>query len=216
MLLVATCLPYFALYTRDLRLVGRRRRDLLEVYALNLLLLPVNLGGVVKSVHQAVTGNRIPFGRAPKVSDRTAAPALYVAVTLLFLAEWSTGAGIDADSGRITHAVLGGLNAVILALAITRYMGWRNAAADLTAPARVRLQHRFTTANTANTAEVKAAPETNPPEALPHPASTGASTRSTPSFPRSSTPGGTNTHPGRAAPTAAKYHLARHDHQRSR
>jgi cellulose synthase (UDP-forming) len=78
-LVLGTALPYFALYARDLSLIGRRRRDLLEVYALNLLLLPVNLGGVLTSIRQGLTGRRIPFGRTPKVSDRTAAPAGYIA-----------------------------------------------------------------------------------------------------------------------------------------
>src|SRR4029079_12206361 len=39
-----TALPYYVAYARDLRLAGYRRvADLLHVYALNLLLLPVNL-----------------------------------------------------------------------------------------------------------------------------------------------------------------------------
>ncbi|UZJ23649.1 hypothetical protein RHODO2019_10535 [Rhodococcus antarcticus] len=227
-LLVATSLPYFALYTRDLRLVGRRRRDLLEIYALNLLMLPVNLGGVVKSVHQAITGERIPFGRTPKVSDRTAAPALYVALTLLLITAWSAGAGIDATSGRLTHAVLGGLNAVILALAVTRYMGWRNAAADLTAPARNRLRTRPATANNA---KVEATPGAHSPRTQLHPAPTAASTGYTPTTAARTHPTHTkhplprvvharwdqhrtNTRPSSTAPTAGKHHLAHRDHQR--
>ncbi|MGY1692111.1 glycosyltransferase family 2 protein [Geodermatophilus sp. SYSU D01105] len=139
-LLVGTSVPYFALYARDLRLMGRRRRELLEVYALNLLMLPVNLGGVVMSVRQALTGRRIPFGRTPKVSDRTAAPALYVASTLVLLALWAVGATVDAVAGRDLHAVLGGANAVLLAVAVTRYIGWRHALGDLTAPLKGRLR----------------------------------------------------------------------------
>ncbi len=40
-----TALPYFLLYGRDLVLCGYRASDLLRVYALNLLLIPVNVGG---------------------------------------------------------------------------------------------------------------------------------------------------------------------------
>jgi cellulose synthase (UDP-forming) len=138
-LVVATCVPYFALYARDLRLIGRRRRDLFEVYALNLLLLPVNLGGVVMSVRQGLTGRRIPFGRTPKVSNRTAVPALYIALTVLLLALWSTGAVVDWLAGRDQHAAMGALNTAVLAVAITRYIGWRHALIDLVAP----LRHRF-------------------------------------------------------------------------
>ena len=36
-----TALPYFALYARDLKLSGYRYWDILGVYALNLLLIPV-------------------------------------------------------------------------------------------------------------------------------------------------------------------------------
>src|SRR5256885_1060029 len=79
--------PYFFLYARDLVRTGYRYADLLRVYALNLMLIPVNLGGVLKSLEQALTGRKTPFGRTPKVSGRTAAPALYV------LAEYGCSAG---------------------------------------------------------------------------------------------------------------------------
>lgn len=139
LLLAATSIPYFALYARDLRLLGRRRRGLLGVYALNLLMLPVNLGGVLMSIRQGLTGQRIPFGRTPKVADRTAAPARYIALTLALLALWCTGAIVDCLAGRYLHAAMVGANAVVLAAATTRYIGWRHALADLTAPLRARL-----------------------------------------------------------------------------
>src|SRR5881394_612214 len=61
-----TALPYYALYARDLRQSGYSRgTDLLQGYALNLLLLPVNIGGVLRSLHQACKGHRIPFLRPP-------------------------------------------------------------------------------------------------------------------------------------------------------
>ena len=69
-----TALPYYLLYGRDLVLAGYRWIDLFRVYALNLLLIPVNLGGVFKSLQQAVTRRTIPFSRTPKVAGRTTAP----------------------------------------------------------------------------------------------------------------------------------------------
>jgi len=54
-------------YGRDLVRIGYRLRDLVRVYALNLLLIPVNLGGVFKSIQQGITRRKIPFGRTPKV-----------------------------------------------------------------------------------------------------------------------------------------------------
>src|SRR5262249_38902510 len=73
-----TAAPYYILSAVDLRRIGYRRRDVLRVYALNLLLIPVSLGGVLRSVQQACTGRRSSFGRTPKVVGRTAAPAGYV------------------------------------------------------------------------------------------------------------------------------------------
>jgi hypothetical protein len=73
--LPVTAIPYFTLYLRDLLLCGYRPGDLFRVYALQLLLIPVHLGGVLKSLQQARTGAKIPFGRTPKVVGRTAAVA---------------------------------------------------------------------------------------------------------------------------------------------
>lgn len=72
-------LPCYWLYARDLRLAGYRKSgDLLRVYALNLLLLPVHLGGVLRSLRQSWTGQKIPFRRTPKVTGRTRTPARYL------------------------------------------------------------------------------------------------------------------------------------------
>jgi cellulose synthase (UDP-forming) len=173
-LVALTCLPYFVIYARDLRLLGRRRRDLFEVYCLNLLLLPVNLGGVVMSVRQGLSGRRIPFGRTPKISDRTSAPALYLAGTFGLLALWAVGALLDGSSGRPVHGVLGAVNAALLAFAISRYVGWRHAVADLLAPV-CALRRRSRPA----VPEAPAGPEGDPvqPEptvAITLPARTGA------------------------------------------
>ena len=46
-----TALPYFCLYARDLQLAGYRASDFVRVYSLNLVLIPINLGGVLKSLH---------------------------------------------------------------------------------------------------------------------------------------------------------------------
>jgi cellulose synthase (UDP-forming) len=131
------CLPYFALYARDLKLAGYRGRDIGHVYALNLLLTPVNLGGVLKSMQQGLTGRRIPFGRTPKVAARTPAPALYVLATCAMLLMWATAAAFDAAASRWVHAALAGTNAAVLIYAITRFIGWRHCLQDL----HLALQH---------------------------------------------------------------------------
>jgi cellulose synthase (UDP-forming) len=81
MLLVLASLPYFLAYARDLLLSGYRYGDFFKVMALNILLVPVNLAGVLKSLEQAVTGEHIPFCRTPKVQGKTLVPFLYVAAT---------------------------------------------------------------------------------------------------------------------------------------
>lgn len=123
--------PYFGLYARDLVQAGYRVSDVVRVYALTLLLIPVHLGGVVRSLQQAWTGRQVPFGRTPKVPTRTPVPALYVVATLLLLGQWVFAAGDDLGSDRNGRAVFTALNAGLLAHAVTRFLGWRSAVGDL-------------------------------------------------------------------------------------
>ncbi|RJQ46298.1 MAG: glycosyl transferase [Gammaproteobacteria bacterium] len=115
--------PYFLLYARDLAQIGYRASDALRVYALNLLLIPVNLGGVLKSLHQAATGRKTPFARTPKVTGRTAVPALYAAAPLLLFGLWLIGAGVSAWQGYGVLAACGLVNAAFLAYAIRTFVG---------------------------------------------------------------------------------------------
>jgi hypothetical protein len=126
-----TALPYFALYGRDLVQCGYRAGDVVRAYALNLMLLPVNLGGVFKSIQQALTGRKTPFGRTPKVENRTAVPPLYI------LAEWALIAAlvclitVDITRGRWLHALFGVVNGGLLLYAILHFMGVRESLEDL-------------------------------------------------------------------------------------
>lgn len=126
-----SALPYFVLYARDLRYSGYRASDLARVYALNLLLIPVNIGGVLGSLRQAATGRRIPFGRTPKISDRTATPRLYVLAEYALLASWLIGFGRDIAAGRWVSGAFCLANAGMLAYAIAAFMGLRESWADL-------------------------------------------------------------------------------------
>jgi len=124
-------LPYFMLYGHDLVLSGYRGRDLYGVYALNLLLVPINLAGVGKSIQQGFTGKRIPFGRTPKVSGRTAsAPGFILAIYgLLFLSLF--GATTDLLEGRYGYAMFSLLNASALVYALVRLVGIQESWQDL-------------------------------------------------------------------------------------
>jgi cellulose synthase/poly-beta-1,6-N-acetylglucosamine synthase-like glycosyltransferase len=121
----AAALSYFALYTRDLVRLGYPARDMLHAYSLNLLLLPVHLGAVWKSLRQGLTGRRTPFGRTPKVPGETPAPTVY------HLAEYALAGAIglallaDIWAGRWFHATFLMLNGAALVFALIRFVGWR-------------------------------------------------------------------------------------------
>ena len=125
-----TAVPYFWLYGRDLRLMGYERLDLLRVYALNLLLIPVHIGGVLQSVRQGIRQTKLPFSRTPKVGQRTRVSPPYVAVTWFLIGQWTTGAVWDFYNGFPSHGVFSALNAIIMAYAVSIFMGWRESWAD--------------------------------------------------------------------------------------
>jgi cellulose synthase (UDP-forming) len=126
-----TTLPYFFLYGRDLTRLGYRASDLLRVYALNLLLIPVNLGGVFTSIKQAILKTKIPFGRTPKVSDRTSVPVFYLAATYGFLSCCLATLVADIGSGRSLHALFTASNGAFLAYGILKFIGLQATAEDL-------------------------------------------------------------------------------------
>jgi glycosyl transferase family 2 len=124
-------LPYYVLYGRDMRFAGYRWSDLFRVYALNLLLLPVNAAGVLLSLRQLVTGRKAPFGRTPKVQSRTAVPpayALFHATLLLYLVGTSV---VDLVQGLYSHAGFALASSAFLAYAIGAFVGWRESCSDL-------------------------------------------------------------------------------------
>ena len=126
-----TAAPYYLLYAVDLRSIGYEWRDVLRVYALNLLLIPVNLGGVLRSVQQACTGRRSTFGRTPKVAGRTAAPAGYVLAEAGLLGWWLFGALMELEAGRELNGIFALVNAAFLLYALVRFVGLRQAWDDV-------------------------------------------------------------------------------------
>jgi len=126
-----TAVPYYLLYAVDLRSIGYRWRDVLRVYALNLLLIPVHLGGVLRSVQQACTGRRSTFGRTPKVVGRTAAPAGYVLAEAGLLGWWTFGALMELEAGHRLNGLFALANAAFLLYALVRFVGLREACEDL-------------------------------------------------------------------------------------
>src|SRR5690606_24594461 len=60
-LVILAAAPYFIAMASDLKYCGYNRTDILRIYGFNLILLPVNLAGVLKSMQQALTAKKIPF-----------------------------------------------------------------------------------------------------------------------------------------------------------
>jgi cellulose synthase/poly-beta-1,6-N-acetylglucosamine synthase-like glycosyltransferase len=116
---------YFVLYARDLSQAGYRASDAWRAYALNLLLVPVNLSGVGQSLWQMITGTKSSFGRTPKVADRTRVGAgiLLSVSALLGLCLWRLGC--DVRQGFWFHAVFSLVNGGLLAYALARFVGAR-------------------------------------------------------------------------------------------
>ncbi|WP_082513337.1 MULTISPECIES: glycosyltransferase family 2 protein [unclassified Leifsonia] len=123
-------LPYFLAMASDLRYAGYRRSDVLRIYGFNLIMLPVNLAGVLKSMQQALTGKKIPFVRTPKVKNRTAAPLLYVVTPFLIVAFSLLTLWRDVTAGNWGNAAFAGINAVLASWAIVAYIGIGNALVD--------------------------------------------------------------------------------------
>lgn len=130
-LLPLACLPYFYLYGRDLILIGYRPLDLLRVYALNLMLLPVNLGGVMKSLQQMIYKYKIPFGRTPKVHGRTGVPVLYLAAIYGLLLLCISASVMDLLDAKYPHAAFCMINSMFLGYVVIRFVGLRNTLEDI-------------------------------------------------------------------------------------
>ncbi|NHI20792.1 glycosyltransferase [Phycicoccus endophyticus] len=131
-LVVGAALPYFICMASDLKLCGHRRMDVFRIYGFNLVLLPVNLAGVLKSIQQAFTGQKIPFARTPKVRNRTAAPGLHVLVPYLIVVYSLVTAWRSSLHGNWGNLAFALFNAVLAAMAIQAYIGIRNSVVDMT------------------------------------------------------------------------------------
>jgi len=152
--LLALC--YLAMYLLDLRRSGYAWLDVGRVYALNLLLIPVNLGGLLLSLRQMATGRKPRFVRTPKVDAPISAPGLAIVAEMAMLSFWLLFAVHLLVDGRAEQAVFVLVHVGLLAYAIARYIGWRAAMADLLADCRARARRD----------EIAA----HPGSAAPHPA----------------------------------------------
>jgi cellulose synthase/poly-beta-1,6-N-acetylglucosamine synthase-like glycosyltransferase len=130
-LVLLAALPYFIAMASDLKSLGYRRSDVLRIYGFNLILLPVNLAGVLKSLQQAATGKKIPFARTPKVKNRTAAPLLYVVAPYAIVAFSLLTLYRDYLAQNWGNAAFAAFNAVLASWAILSYIGVVNSIVDV-------------------------------------------------------------------------------------
>jgi len=124
-------LPYFIAMGMDLRYCGYRFRDIVWIYGFNLILLPVNLAGVFKSIEQAITSKKIPFARTPKVRNRTAAPLLYVVAPYVIVVFSVLTFLRDFQAQNWGNATFAAFNAILGMAAIVAYVGIGNSIVDV-------------------------------------------------------------------------------------
>ena len=130
-IVVAAALPYFLAMSSDLHRLGYKRTDIFRVYAFNLILLPVNLSGTIKSLQQAAAKSKIAFARTPKVANRTAAPALYILAAYFIAAFSFLTLANDIRIENWYHAAFAAFNGLLTTYAIGAFIGFRNSIVDI-------------------------------------------------------------------------------------
>jgi hypothetical protein len=167
-LILLAALPYFASMASDLKRCGYKRTDILRIYGFNLILLPVNLAGVLKSIQQAITGKKIPFARTPKVANRTATAPLFTLSALLIIAFsiYSVWRDLhDPAHQNLGNAAFASFNAVFASYAVIAFIGLRAIFVDTLVGLR---EHLYVTEKPARPARRRLAEPTAPaPVQLP-------------------------------------------------
>jgi cellulose synthase/poly-beta-1,6-N-acetylglucosamine synthase-like glycosyltransferase len=139
----ASAIPYFGLFALDLSREGYRFSDIFRVYALNLLLVPVNLAGTINSIRQIRWGKKMPFGRTPKVEGRTSAPAIYIVIEYLATLLLIVGGLAYLLLGDYVYAAFSLGSGIFLAYAIVTFIGLRPSWEDLRVARRERATARL-------------------------------------------------------------------------
>lgn len=129
-LVLLAALPYFLAMASDLRYSGYNAMDIFRIYGFNLIMLPVNLAGVLKSIEQGITGKKIPFARTPKIKNRTASAPIYVIAPLLIVAFSLFTVWRNVMVENWGNALFAGFNAFVASWAIVTYIGFGNIIAD--------------------------------------------------------------------------------------
>lgn len=130
-LVLLAALPYFISMAVDLKYCGYNYSDIFKIYGFNLILLPVNLAGVLKSLQQGLTGKKIPFARTPKIKNRTVAPLSYVLAPLFIISFSIFTMWRNIEGEHWGNAAFAGFNTVAITWATIAYIGIGNMFADI-------------------------------------------------------------------------------------
>ena len=123
--------PYFVSMAIDLRYCRYRYRDIIQIYGFNLILLPVNFAGTMKSIGQALTSRKTPFARTPKIKNRTAASLMYVLCPLLIVGFSAFTMWRNIMGGNWGNAIFAGFNTFAASWAIAAHIGVSHTFADI-------------------------------------------------------------------------------------
>jgi hypothetical protein len=129
-LVLLAALPYFIAMASDLKYCRYSYLDIFNIYGFNLILLPVNLAGVLKSIEQILTGRKIPFARTPKVRDRVSAPLLFVVSPIAIVLFSIYILWLNINAANWGNAIFAGFNAISAIWAIITYIGLGNLITD--------------------------------------------------------------------------------------
>lgn len=131
MWIMLSAIPASILYLRTLMVSGCSAFDIFRVFSLNMMLMPVIFGGVIKQFEQMITGKKIPFGRTPKVVGRTAAPAVYYMVEFLMAGGFLYVCSHDIAAHHWFHALFTAMNSAFMLYAVTFFVGVNAAFEDI-------------------------------------------------------------------------------------
>lgn len=127
---MALSAPYFVVMASDLKRCGYKATDVLRIYGFNLVMLPVNASGVLRSLVQIVSGHKAAFARTPKVRCRSVAPVTFVLFPYVIMGLATVALLADIEQGRWAHAVFAGTNLALALPATIAIIGLRHSILD--------------------------------------------------------------------------------------
>ncbi len=130
-LVLLAAAPYFLSMAVDLKYCRYRYSDIIRIYGFNLILLPVNIAGTLKSFQQALSNQKTPFARTPKVKNRTSVGLFYLLSPLFIVGFSLFTLWRNVQDANWGNAAFAGFNAFASVWAIFSYIGIGNLIVDI-------------------------------------------------------------------------------------